>query len=129
MAIRAPSLLRQTLTSARELLTTYYAIGKLITSTFQARLVPTLRARWPNAKSLAMDPNRWRSWQTWPLAQFPRLREARSLGVSLTHKLSTSFTRIETRYPPSCYYTLHSFITDFGLFIYTFLFVVFLGDP
>ena len=59
-------------------------------STFQARLVPTLRARWPNAKSLAMGPNWWRSWQTWPLARFPRLREARSLDASLTNKLVPS---------------------------------------
>ena len=87
MAIHAPSLLHQTHTSARELLTTYFAIDKLSLSTFQARLVPTLRARWPNAQSRAMGPNRWRSWPTWPLAQFPRLHEARSLGTSFTKPL------------------------------------------
>ena len=68
----------------------------------QTRLVPTLRARWPNAEPREMGPNRQRSWQNWQLARLPRLHEARYLGTSLTKQIHYLFTWIETRYPPSC---------------------------
>ena len=60
----------------------------------QARLVPTLCARWPNAESLAVGPHRGRSRSTWPLAQFPRLHEAWYLGIMLSFIEDTRYFSI-----------------------------------
>jgi len=82
LAIRARLQLHQTNTSAREFLITDVAIDKLThADSIQARLVPTLCARWPNAQSREMGPNRWRPRQTWRVAPLRRLHEAWSLGA------------------------------------------------